>query len=526
MRLNPNSKLFLCKVPIEDDYRNTILFSSSEAQLNYFNSKVFKKFDNTLFTYIRKDNSVKVEANIDDIINVNYLFYTNTGYSNKIYYCFIKNMSYLSENSTLIEFTTDVIQTYMFDIEYNASFIEREHVSNDTPGLHTLPENLETGEFISNAHIIDDKMDEITSELIYVIATTLDLSNNTLSQFPQAGIRKYNGIASGNVYYPLFNEEDIGRVLNEVANKGQIDAITGLFMIPRVFIESASGPELPESDTSVSYNNSISKQTTLNGYTPRNKKLLIGDYNYLLVSNNNGTNIILKYEDFNTNNCGFKIDLSVTPGCSIRMIPINYKGNSEADEFGINMGKLPICSYPVDMYTNWLTQNSINIGGVTMTSDDLNMANATLSASIGFANSVLTGNVMGAVGSTISGANGIVNAMMTKKQHELTPPQARGNLNCGDVITSSGKNNFHFYKMSIKQEYAKIIDKYFDMFGYQVPNIHSRENWNYIKCLNCNFDGDIPEKDLNTIKSIFNTGITFWHNPNNIYNYNVSNNII
>ena len=31
-----------------------------------------------------------------------------------------------------------------------------------------------------------------------------------------------------------------------------------------------------------------------------NKKLLIGDYNYLLVSNNNGTNIILKYEDFNT----------------------------------------------------------------------------------------------------------------------------------------------------------------------------------------------------------------------------------
>ena len=85
--------------------------------------------------------------------------------------------------------------------------------------------------------------------------------------------------------------------------------------------------------------------------------------------------------------------------------------------------------------------------------------------------------------------------------------------------------------MSIKEEYARIIDKYFDMFGYKVnqvktPNITGRENWNFIKTIECNFEGDIPQGHLQIIKQIFNNGITLWHNPNTMYNYNASNDII
>ena len=213
------------------------------------------------------------------------------------------------------------------------------------------------------------------------------------------------------------------------------------------------------------------------------------------------------------------------------MTPTRYKGATEADEYSINMGKLPICSFPCDMYTNWLTQNSINVLGTTITSDDLNIGSSVLSGltSVGSMASGY-GGLSGASG-VANSLFGIGNAMITKKQHDLIPPQTRGNLNAGDVITSSNKNNFHFYKMSIRYEYAKIIDKYFSMFGYKVnevkiPNLTGRTNWNYVKTIGANIEGNIPEGDLNEIKSIFNNGVTLWHNPATYLDYSQSNAII
>ena len=85
--------------------------------------------------------------------------------------------------------------------------------------------------------------------------------------------------------------------------------------------------------------------------------------------------------------------------------------------------------------------------------------------------------------------------------------------------------------MSIKIEYLKIIDEFFNMFGYKVnevkiPNLYGRTNWNYVKTIDCNFEGDIPQVDLNIIKTMFNKGVTLWHNPSSMYNYDATNNII
>ena len=49
-----------------------------------------------------------------------------------------------------IKLITDTFMTWQNDIVYKPSFIEREHVSDDTIGKHTIPENVETGEFICN----------------------------------------------------------------------------------------------------------------------------------------------------------------------------------------------------------------------------------------------------------------------------------------------------------------------------------------------------------------------------------------
>lgn len=113
----------------------------------------------------------------------------------------------------------------------------------------------------------------------------------------------------------------------------------------------------------------------------------------------------------------------------------------------------------------------------------------------------------------------------------MTPPQAEGNLNSGDVTTASNRNTFYFEVKSIKKEIAKIIDDYFSMYGYKtnslkIPNITGRTNWNYVKTINCNIEGDIPQEDLQKIKDMFNQGVTLWHNPSTFLDYTQSNTII
>lgn len=534
----PSSNIILIETPIDIDNKNNITFTSVQAQLSYFNGLPHTEITDA--TYQRKEGVIRYPALVDNIMHYNYCMYQNENFSNKWFFAFITNMEYVNNNVTNITIETDVWQTYQFDITLKNSFVEREHVNNDSVGLHTLPEGLETGEFICNSHVIDDHLDNITSELVYILSCSVDLgafiddptSYDSEHPIPPSPIRRYNGIISGTSYYPALTPRNIKQMLEGLTLCGQIDAVNGLFMAPADCVGTLQADYSIEETTSAnSYTNSISKQTTINGYTPKNNKLLCYPFNYLLVSNNNGTSVPMKYEDFSTSACGFSIKMAVCPGASIRMIPTNYKGIAENDEEGINMGKLPICSYPVDMYTNWLTQNSINVGGVTITSDDINMATAGTNAIAGTLANALTGNVGGTITSATNGASGIFNSLIAKKQHELIPPQVRGNLNCGDVITSSGKNAFHFYKMSIKQEYAKCIDDYFSMYGYLVnsvktPNITGRRNWNYIKTIDVNLIGNIIQEDIEKIKSLFNNGITLWHNPSTFLDYSQNNDII
>lgn len=197
------------------------------------------------------------------------------------------------------------------------------------------------------------------------------------------------------------------------------------------------------------------------------------------------------------------------------MKPIDYKGVSRNDIEGINMGKFPICNWDTDVYTNWLTQNGLNIG--------LQVAGSVISTGVG----VATGNPI----AVASGVLGIASSLGEIYKESMVPPQSEGNINSGDVVTASGNNDFHFHCMTIKNTQARIIDKYFSMFGYKVnivktPNIYGRTNWNFVKTIDCNFIGDIPQIDLKIIRNMFNNGVTLWHSASGMYNYDNTNNIV
>lgn len=532
----------LIKVPLEIDNKNQITFDDKNKQSNYFLSLPYLEISDS--SYQRKDNVIRYPMHVDELYQYNYVMYKNTTYSNKWFYAYITDYTYISDNMTELSIKTDVFQTWQFDLEYKQSFIEREHVNNDEVGVNTIPEDFETGEYICNSHSTDGNMDSL-DDFTYV------LSCSTIPYLPseqgeggkQVGGAKYNGILSGTGYFRADTKETLQGFLRDVVENGQIDSVNGVFMAPKLLTNISGGGAfsglIPDSSSPVVYNTSKNKQTSLNGYTPKNKKLLCYPYNYLVVGNNNGEAYTYQYEMFSGNKATFRIECCLTPGCSIRMVPTNYKGATRKDDEGINLGKFPICSYPCDMYTNWLTQNSINLGNATITSDDISLIGSTTK----MFGDLLTGAVASAVpgGQILGGiqmASGLTNYftsslsnMLSRKQHSLIPPQVRGNLNSADVVTASGKNTFHYYNMSIKKEYAKIIDDFMSIYGYQVnsvklPNIKGRENWNYVKTTNINLHAFIPQNDLMEIKNMFNSGLTLWHNPSTFLDYSKSNNII
>ena len=262
--------------------------------------------------------------------------------------------------------------------------------------------------------------------------------------------------------------------------------------------------------------------TLAENYTPKNNKLFTYPYSFMNLTNNSGNTTPFRYEDFDFDEVthqraiGFWIDACITPGMSMKAIPLFYKNININYGYGIMGGKLPICSWNSDVYLNWLTQNGLNVA--------FDVAGGLVSTATGIAS--------GNIGAMMGGVTSIYNSLHQVYLADLTPNQAKGNTNSGDVnFSETTDGGFTLYYMSIKPEYAKIIDDYFSMFGYKInevkmPNITGRSNWNYIKTIDCNFDGDIPQNDLNIIKTMFNNGVTLWHNPASIYNYSLNNTIV
>ena len=531
----------LVKVPIEIDNKNQLTFTSKTDQYNYFNSCDYIEVDDS--SYQRKDSTIRYPGHIDDLLGYNYCMYKNTSYSNKWFYAFITDMRYMSDSMTLITIKTDVWQTWFDDIEIKKCFVEREHVNSDNYAEHTVPENLETGEYIT---LFSAKSTDLGSSHL-VMGTTISPIDGTSTV--TGG--NYGGIYSGVKYYVFETVADLTNALNRIASNGHSDSIVSLFYCPDWISGYSTGSwtsgvkEVPNS-SGVSKASGLSiplHPTAIDGYTPKNKKLFTYPYVSYLLSNNAGSSMTYRLEDFlqqPDSGGDYTGDLEIygtcTPGCSIRIIPKYYKvkdvllNEEYNNEYGLNAPKFPIASWGNDAYTNWLTQTGINVGGVKIDGATVAVAKGVINTGVGVGTVLATGGAMGGY-ETGAGRGQIFNAVQEVYHHSFNPVQATGNTNSGDVTYSSGNLTFTGYFMTIKAEYAQIIDEYLSMFGYKVnrtkiPNITGRLNWNYVKTIECNIHGYIPQKDCIEIKNMFNAGVTFWHNPSNFLDYSQPNTIV
>lgn len=527
MAFEPSTQLKLLNVPFENDYKNVLYYTSKSQQTSVMNSFVVKSY--TGFTYIRKDAQMRrdyimVPEHIDKLYNCNYVMYLNSNYTDKWFYGFITKMEYLNDNNTAIWFETDVYNTWCFDVTIKPSFIEREHARDDTVGINTIPENFELGEYKCQQWHQDPTLN---SNDVIVMGVTTNPKGSSFNSI------RYGGVYSGVHYIYSSVPAEIGNILYHYDNAGKGDAIQCIFMSPAWLTTNGTGA-IEYMDVSSNSDVVTAKvimgsgganyfditlpaiPSTINGYTPRNKKLFTYPYRALVVTNQQGSSNILHNEKFNTYGTRkFRVFGVITPGCSIRAIPLNYNNIEWNIDEGVNLGKYPICNWQTDVYTNWITQNSINIAGDV----------------VGGVTNTIVGGVTQGVGGAVTGVSQIIGTVGQVYAHSLIPPASKGNINCGDVLFACDVNNFEFQDIAIKPEYARIVDNFFDMYGYKTnlvktPNVAHRERWWYVKTINLNADGAIPMDDLKKFKSIYDNGTTFWRNAEEIEKYDLSNNII
>lgn len=522
----PESEIRLLKCPIEEDSINQLTFNSVDSQTNYFLSLPYVSLENA--TYLRKDKVIRFDKNYDSLLNFNYVMYKNKNYSNKWFYAFITDIEYINDSTTYISIKTDVFQTWQFDLIYKRCFVEREHVNDDTIGLHTIPEELEHGEYVINNLIYDEfNVDTPDSEKsVYIISSSLKLDeeiNPVEEKYPYLAGALYNGTMSGNVYWGAHYTGNFALKMFQINTSGQIDAVNGVFIAPKWLVGSFSGGGsygmVSNTSNVASRNISINKNNQLGNeqfglYTPKNNKLLTEEYNYLLISNGGGNSAKFNFEDFSGNNVNFEMSGVLTPGCSIKLTPSNYMIDTNTDNHSLMLGKYPILNWNADMYNTWFKQNGLNFAFDILGS--------------GLRDIVNFGNFGIGLSGTVSS---VLDMQRQKYQHSFDAPQNRGNVNSGDVSYSKGFNRFQFYTMTIKPEYAKIIDNFFSCYGYKVndvkiPNVNGRRNWNYVKLISPIIEGEVPQSDLQEIKNLFSNGITLWHNPNTFLDYSQNNDII
>lgn len=473
---------------------NTINFGSATAQQGFMTGKTTHAFSG--LTYQREHRYFSAPDTYEHLIGCNYIAYQNASYGNKWFYAFIDRMEYINDERTDIYFTIDPWQTYLFDTQVKQCFVEREHVTDDTAGAHTLPEPVQTGPYVTQV-----TFKHTYSNWWIVVGSTVDLDE---AGYPDAGITNMGGVYSGLGYFVFDNIPALQAILFDgLVAAGKLDAVKAMYMVPKAFYPGTSGekmhgnPPAPIQDT-------VPRPTTLDGYTPRNNKLLTSPFMGLEVSNLNGQATSLAFELF-ASTITLETYGSPFPGGIILCYPQNYEGVEKNYDMGVTIGNYPIMAWTGDDFANWLAQQV--------------PARAFQAAGTGLSTigGVLTG---GGVGAVAAGFGRLIEQQLSwgseTAQRQMLPNTFRGNA--GGEITRINNNTYGFEvkTKTIRKEYAQMIDSYFDRFGYRVlttkqPNISGRPSWNYVKTIGALITGNAPQSMLNEMMSTLDEGMTFWH---------------
>lgn len=549
MYIEPNGICHILKgVPLDNTYEHTLWFDldNQRSQYNYFITK--KKYTLTGLSYTRyKEGVIVVEKTADQLYDCNYLMFQNTAYGNKWFYAFITSVEYVNNVTSYIYFMIDVLQTWHFDYTPKQCFIEREHSVTDVIGENLVVETIEKGDYIvtsSTEKIYRAWQFEsvITLNTLLLFATQKPNYNKVVGLTDEEkllvdDVQQY--FAAGGIDTivtkcgcPITTElciidglkahNILPLIIEAYSLCGQSSAIIGI--LAYAGDTSALNNVAPYTND---YN--VAKRVLSNrtdGTPPKNNKLYTNPYVGLVATNGNSC-IELCYEYF-SDPLSPKFSATEIFGFNgkVMWFPKDYSGKPIDYDLGLTLPLTMKLAWVNDYFQNYCALNEFSTITRSVT-NGLNIA----AHGMGLAGGIMKRNF-----STISthavGINNTVNDIMNtvaeRRNAKIMPDQMGGTIDALDSAMCSNISGVRTYCKSIRPEFVDIVDDYFTRFGYathktKYPNRNSRPHFNYVKTIQATITGSVPADDMRVICSIYDNGITFWKNGDEVGNYDVDN---
>lgn len=576
----PNSTIILYdNVPLDNSYRNTLYFANETTQQSYFqanaNAHQVAILNSQMYQRVKYD-VCRVEANYSTIYSVNYMAFKNTSFENKWFYAFVNKVVYVNDRVAELHYEIDAMQTYLFDVELKPCLVEREHIpaADDVVGANVLPEAIPIGEYRMNGV---QKLIELSANNLhyYIIVGVVDdkntdmggiLSGKTVNTdgvfkavMPLSDGKMLDGVYTGLKYYAFEGNNQGASDLTSFINTHikTVDNIYMIYMAPALIVpQPGSDHSIAPGAGSIPVRNincpSVASVENLDfdGYYPINRKLYTYPYNYCGLTNGSGESLVTRYEWFPNFTPSFDATATFVHPVTLTFRPGNgYKGiENPSPDVDINdmcesitLTGFPLCSWSYDTYARWAATRVPQIirSGIVSVVEGASRA-GTMVASAG-----LAAGALGTADAAVGGMENIAklnfgtnllskaaNIYEEKYTASIAQDPIKGSTANGNADFASGKFGIWRYRGHIHGDTCKMIDHYFSMFGYKtnlikIPNRTGRPIWNYVKTVNCVVEkklaGVVQSSDITQIEGIYDSGITWWHDPTQVNNYSEAN---
>lgn len=559
MAFQPSTSIYIGSVPFDSSYRHVYYIPDRQRQESYFLSCCPNELRRNDYTYQRLQNAVVVPFAAEELYGYNYCMYKNANYGDRWFYSFIADIEYVSENSSRLYLKLDIFQTWFPDCEVPACNVEREHVDDDSIGAHIRDEGFSVGEMKVQYSVYDH-----LALWLAVASASEPLNDGTYVNVAGDDYQHLPSGTSVTVFDPVTQMGEFKRFMNMLSANGQQDAVSAVYMVPAVIVPGVSSKENGVGGAWVDASKGTRYDlleydmgmTDLDGYVPKNNKMLCYPFEYVEVSNMGGQVQQLRMEFMQTKGL-LKLTRSGGTDVNSRTVyyPRDYNGAEWFYEGVVTLPPYPTC--------NWVYQSWANIEGSHRMTGSIDVPNLQSSGTVPFSPALIPDGNQGfgfeskpydvntltqgkpveslvqSIGQIFSAdiGTGIVNTAMSqyKVQAELsklqrTPNTQRGGTNSSAVMVNTETYGMVARKYVCRAEIAKQIDDFFSTYGYLVsetkkPNITGRRSWNYVKTNACNVRGKVPPNVLSAFDSMLDGGITFWHTPD-VGNYALDNSIV
>lgn len=638
----PNGQLYLCSgIDLDVSYNHTFsknFFGTQTAQQNFFKSKAVKTYSGV--SYVSKNGTyVDVPDTANALQNVTYMCWKTTDIpltndndtpeyiDNKWYYAFVTKVDYLTPNTARVFFTLDVMQTYLFDMQFNECYVKREHCkrwnSDGTPVVNIEDEGLDYGEVyqIVKKNQIDPYLTGAYELAWVVIATTKQIGTAkppvSRLNVPLQYYYYYIPICTSDlkVIYDSSGEVIVGAgvLIDKLATDPEyVNSVVSVSVTP--FIPASVSFTDQGQSIKCTVNNGLTlvRDTDMGNFyiegsysttptpltaTLANKyadfpeysesKLLMYPYSFIELATDRGQSMIIRLEELRTNQVRIRVFSNGTAINKIGYVVENYLADDDslywqnglfdntqnnipvindntATYLQSNKNSMQVAVQNADRTLTTAYQNAQQTLGTSRSNTNVGLLGGVADAVVkGVAVGSMAGPAGGVIGGVVAGLGSMIGTgvqatqelQSANAQYDITTRSAQ-TANENAVATVMAKyrdaqaipptvatqgseymfnnifncNSLYFYKKTILPEIADRLEDYFRQYGYavnklEVPNLHTRQSYNYIQMAVCNLKGNMPMNDKMKIMDIFMNGITFWHGDY-IGDYSRSNNEI